>query len=278
MGIKVKKEWMSTHDLRTRLSHRKIDGERVDPSEKFSNGLLHPGDPNGEACEVWNCRCTMVSYLDGTGGQERETYEEWLKREHPELVDIDSFIKRGSGFDDGEKAAEKNHFFLGKIDLSDNERVEEIKDNFVDRFASSPVENMFVITKDGEVHFLTSGNTNFVDCSVLADKLDGSYNIHTHPKDYTQYSFSDDEDFGSFFADGTSVMEACDFKYRYRVERNYDVTFEEWDRARYEVQQELLTQPYSYGLTEDNYEEMIQHILIQETCKRVGMIYKRWKR
>lgn len=29
-----------------------------EPDEKFSNGLMFPGDPNGGAAEVVNCRCT----------------------------------------------------------------------------------------------------------------------------------------------------------------------------------------------------------------------------
>lgn len=29
-----------------------------EPDKKFSNGLMFPGDPNGGAAEVVNCRCT----------------------------------------------------------------------------------------------------------------------------------------------------------------------------------------------------------------------------
>ena len=28
--------------------------------EKFSNGLLYPSDPNGQASEVCNCRCALI--------------------------------------------------------------------------------------------------------------------------------------------------------------------------------------------------------------------------
>lgn len=61
MGLPVKKVWIATKDLLTRKSHRDMDGLRVDPGEKFPNGLEYPGDMNGEPEEVYNCRCTLAS-------------------------------------------------------------------------------------------------------------------------------------------------------------------------------------------------------------------------
>ena len=60
MGIKVLKKWLATNDNRTRDSHSEIDGEERDVDEEFSNGLMYPGDPNGDPGEVYNCRCTMT--------------------------------------------------------------------------------------------------------------------------------------------------------------------------------------------------------------------------
>ena len=59
-GADVVKQWDSTLDARTRHSHAKVDGERKEVDEKFSNGLMFPGDPNGEAAEVINCRCALL--------------------------------------------------------------------------------------------------------------------------------------------------------------------------------------------------------------------------
>jgi hypothetical protein len=59
----VQKEWLSVNDNRTRTSHRHgsgVDGEKRDPEERFSNGLRFPGDPDGPASEVINCRCRVV--------------------------------------------------------------------------------------------------------------------------------------------------------------------------------------------------------------------------
>lgn len=65
MGIGVRKQWMATLDERTRDSHRELDGETVGVEERFSNGLMYPGDPSGPAGEVWNCRCTLVADVEG---------------------------------------------------------------------------------------------------------------------------------------------------------------------------------------------------------------------
>lgn len=56
----VIKIWDSTLDSRTRDSHMRVDGEQKELEEKFSNGLLYPGDPNGPAAEVINCRCALL--------------------------------------------------------------------------------------------------------------------------------------------------------------------------------------------------------------------------
>ena len=59
MGVKVRKRWVATKDDRTRKSHRRMDGETVDWDDRFSNGLMYPGDPSGSGAEVYQCRCTL---------------------------------------------------------------------------------------------------------------------------------------------------------------------------------------------------------------------------
>lgn len=59
-GADIVKQWDSTLDSHTRESHQKVDGEIRELNEKFSNGLMYPGDSNGGASEVCNCRCTML--------------------------------------------------------------------------------------------------------------------------------------------------------------------------------------------------------------------------
>jgi len=63
-GIVERKEWLATRDARTRDTHLAVDGEVRELHEKFSNGLMYPGDPAGDAEEVVNCRCTLIPHLE----------------------------------------------------------------------------------------------------------------------------------------------------------------------------------------------------------------------
>jgi uncharacterized protein with gpF-like domain len=56
-GADVVKIWDATLDGKTRDSHMKADGEIKEVEEKFSNGLMFPGDSSGKPEEVINCRC-----------------------------------------------------------------------------------------------------------------------------------------------------------------------------------------------------------------------------
>lgn len=64
---KMKKQWIAVDDNRTRPTHGHavgVDGEVRDLTEAFSNGGQFPGDPNLDAEEVCNCRCTLGYFAD----------------------------------------------------------------------------------------------------------------------------------------------------------------------------------------------------------------------
>ena len=67
-GLMLTKMWLATMDSRTRESHLAISGEERPLNEEFSNGLMYPADPNGDASEVYNCRCTMTTDIKGKDG------------------------------------------------------------------------------------------------------------------------------------------------------------------------------------------------------------------
>lgn len=71
-GLQTRKEWISVEDSRTRVlpkdqfDHFHMDKVQVDtdayfnvPSKTGTEQMLHPGDPNGSAANVINCRCTV---------------------------------------------------------------------------------------------------------------------------------------------------------------------------------------------------------------------------
>lgn len=57
------KMWLSSRDGDVRPEHQ-IDGETVKFEDNFSNGLKHPLDPDGDAGNVINCRCTWIPIYD----------------------------------------------------------------------------------------------------------------------------------------------------------------------------------------------------------------------
>lgn len=86
MGIDLKQEWLATLDTRTRRSHRKLDGEKVEVGSTFSNGCRYPGDPQAPYGEICNCRCTLIAAVEGVDYSDGKrwsrlpggmTYDDW---------------------------------------------------------------------------------------------------------------------------------------------------------------------------------------------------------
>ena len=88
-GCRLKQEWMATYDTRTRDSHRKLDGERVEIGGSWQaerGELRFPGDPQAHPAETWNCRCRVRAVVDGIDQDSADrfsrlpagtTYEQW---------------------------------------------------------------------------------------------------------------------------------------------------------------------------------------------------------
>lgn len=130
MGIDVYKEWMATLDARTRDSHAHLDGERQKVGDiwhphKFSNGLRYPGDPDGPASEVYNCRCTLVGDVndypadyeryDQLAGKpiKNMTYQEWKK-----LKEQQQEIDKLGPLDDAQKVVQKLEYLVNSKNMN----------------------------------------------------------------------------------------------------------------------------------------------------------------
>ena len=67
-GIVMKREWIATHDSRTRDAHLELDGQLSDVDGFFENaiGIIQfPGDPHAHPSNVYGCRCTMGAKIIG---------------------------------------------------------------------------------------------------------------------------------------------------------------------------------------------------------------------
>ncbi len=60
-GVLQSKSWLSQRDGDVRESHVECDSDGfIDLDAAFSNGLRYPGDPDGDAEDVINCRCAQL--------------------------------------------------------------------------------------------------------------------------------------------------------------------------------------------------------------------------
>lgn len=125
-GANIVKQWDSTLDGRTRSSHRQVDGEIRELDEKFSNGLMYPGDSHGPAAEVVNCRCALLQRAKWA------LDEEELKtlKEHAEFWGLD----KTKDFDDF-----KEKYLKASKDVEKSTQSSRMKMN-IQLFANIPKE------------------------------------------------------------------------------------------------------------------------------------------
>ena len=99
LGVDLTIEWSATLDGRTRHDHRMMHGQRRNVNEPFKTPdgfeILYPADCTGDSYElqgeIWNCRCTLLSWVKGFEGDTVKsspkmgdmTFEEWQKANAP---------------------------------------------------------------------------------------------------------------------------------------------------------------------------------------------------
>lgn len=165
---------------------------------------------------------------------------------------------------------------VGTVDVNDRNAVNKFVSKFEKKYTNSDKEHCLVIKPDGTV-YMSRGDGNSVNTFDLlgAEELKGCFTTHNHPKEYTQYSFSF-QDFDFTREINGKRMRAIDFKYEYEaIFPNRTISESEMLDVYNDVENDKhkLFDECGYGF--DDYEENIQHVVIKEMCKRLGIKYTR---
>lgn len=115
-GADVVKQWDATLDARTRDSHARVDQEIRELDKSFSNGLMYPGDPNGKAAEVINCRCALLQRARWALGDG--------------FTKVNGFTKQLATFDSPQQYDEFKKAFFSKENRSYMNYVEQMQDKY----------------------------------------------------------------------------------------------------------------------------------------------------
>lgn len=279
----IRYRFMATLDLRTSAVCRQLDGKTFLVEEAKAGENLPPMHPFCRSITV-----PVVSNRPGTRwardpvtGQSMTvpadmTYAQWYEK----YVEKNGGVIRGArGVDKPAVEEQAETVYLGQINPQSEQERNAYVDRFVTQYEHADEEHMLVIDRTGKVYSVTSHQPDYIDLTGVDISMKGSYNIHNHPADQTQFSFSDEADVPSMIADGTSVMEAFDHKYRYRLEQMDGVTLKEWEEAKEQAKDEITHVMDDRGLSFSDYEENAEHILIEETCRILGKgVYTRWER
>lgn len=108
---------------------------------------------------------------------------------------------------------------LETINYNNYKQVIDCLQKYEKEIRKSAIENAIIITKSGEV-YQCYGNKNSVWPDYdLKDKLNEAYITHNHPKEETEYSFSE-ADLNLFNNYNLKVLRGTDYKYTYELNRN----------------------------------------------------------
>lgn len=275
--------FMATLDLCTSAVCRQLDGKTFLVEEAQPGKNLPPMHPfcRSITVPVTNNRTGTRWARDPVTGRSMTvpadmTYAQWYEK----YVEKNGGVIRGArGMDKPAVEEQAEAVYLGQINPQSEQERNAYVDRFITQYEHADEEHMLVIDRTGKVYSVTSHQADYIDLTGVDISMKGSYNIHNHPEEQTQFSFSDDADVPNMIADGTSVMEAFDHKYRYRLEKMDGVTLEAWEEAKEQAKDEVTHVMDDRGLNFSDYEENAKHILIEETCRVLGKgVYTRWER
>ena len=195
-GADVVKQWDSTLDAKTRESHVMVDGEIRELDEKFSNGLMFPGDPSGGAAEVCNCRCALLQRA------------RWAVKGG--ATKMNNFTKQLETFESPENYAEFKKAFFSKENRQYMNYVQEMEDKYRTKDFRKVLDKMDEkeYSKYSKLHdenplYNKKILTNNVKSSTIELQADINKMITPHEKKVIE-SVPKKEGFFDFAAHGTS--------------------------------------------------------------------------
>ena len=215
-----KYEFNATLDSRTSQICSELHGE-IFEIKKVAVGLnyppMHP-----------RCRSTTIPIIDyenllkeGKEELEKNNYNldenNWESIKDYGTLKANDLKEREDIEDEEYKKRIGDFYFLKKVDKIDYNIAKEIFAEYEPNMVNLKYENAIVIKADGSVYIVLGGE-NFVNTTVVGD-LTGAYITHNHPKNETEFSFSN-QDVSSFINDKLTYLKGLDYKYEYELSRD----------------------------------------------------------
>lgn len=232
------KIWHSAHDARTRKSHLDVDEEIVPIDEKFSNGLMYPGDKSGPIREWVNCRCSHAAFIMPLGYEAPSFFpfresdlvkvgssvsSSYIPELRERLGLVEGIVQGAVTERERQRVAEEpiESSISSEVSHPYSDAVEEQMDNFEKKARTQKVEYLQFYTDDGLVSPLAKGNwgevrTTGAQQKWLEEQTKKGKRIHAthnHPTEYklgegnpTLLSDGDHRDFMGKNYDGINLV------------------------------------------------------------------------
>lgn len=215
-GTVLKKQWLATHDSRTRDAHAELDGETAETQEPFRNEIgeiYYPGDPTANPSNVYNCRCTLTyvieRFMNSLPRQEIYVYQD---KEEAKKVKYKSNVKKETKYKI--KLQNKETIKLtGKglqygdldrnIDKKTRDRMEHFENKWLYRSEREQLMSLSNVGGERQVARFSSGSTE----STAFMRGDVVTHIHPREKGILGGTFSN-PDIAAFITSDAKTMRA----------------------------------------------------------------------
>ena len=230
-GADVVKQWDATLDGETRDSHAAVDGEYKELDEKFSNGLMFPGDPSGRAEEVIHCRCALLQRA------------RWAVQGG--FTKMNNFTKQLETFESPEDYAEFKKGFFSKKNKRYMNYVQDMENKYKTKDFAKILDSMntreynhYTKLLDGNPVFnkktLTkSGNTDIIESKILEIGKSLGAAAKNYPvklpesKQHVKLAEGQSINGKTFAGKGTKT----EIRERFRLESTYNIPASEWQKV-----------------------------------------------